>query len=216
MTAGSAEQRGTAMSLYGLKPIWLRLLRNTEESLVGSGVSANLLTAATVPLSLLTGAAIAVGSADRVLWVLVPILMLARVAVAALDGAIARRTGTAGPRGFAFNELADRLADVALLGAGYVVTAAPIATAALVFVLGAEFVGVVIRATGADPSAVGPLAMPGRFVILGGAALVAIAWADAFTVAYLLIALGSAVTFGARLRTVFRHPLEAASAEERI
>ncbi len=48
--------------------------------------------------------------------------------------------------------------------------------------------------------------MPGRLLLLGIGALVAIAWAGALGVVYALVALGSLVTLGRRIRKIMTIP----------
>jgi CDP-diacylglycerol--glycerol-3-phosphate 3-phosphatidyltransferase len=108
--------------LYALKPAFTRRLRRAEDLLVARHVSADAVTAAGAGCAALAGGALAAGAVLHLplLWLAVPPLLLARLACNALDGAVARRTGTARPLGTLLNELGDRGADAAvIIGAGF-------------------------------------------------------------------------------------------------
>ena len=104
----------------------------------------------------------------------IPLLAALRLVLNLLDGALARRTGRMHPRGELYNELGDRLADIAFL--------APVAflpgaerTTVLLGVTGAvfaSFAGVVPRAAGGDRIYRGILSKPGRMVLLAVFAVV--------------------------------------------
>lgn len=105
------------MGLYAIKPWFVRRLRRVEDALVARGASPDALTAAAVVVSVLGGAAIAAGGAldAPALWLLVPPAVVARLALNALDGSVARRTRRARPFGTALNELGDRMCDAAAI-----------------------------------------------------------------------------------------------------
>src|SRR5688572_28146800 len=104
-------RRPRAGGLYGLKPTFVRRLRGLEDRAVARGVSPNSLTVAAVGIGAVTGIALLAGNHVPVLWLAVPPLVLARMACNAVDGSLARRTGTSSARGAVLNELGDRSAD---------------------------------------------------------------------------------------------------------
>lgn len=87
----------------GLKPVGAKLLR--------LGVTADRLTALGVVMS--ACAAVAIGAG----WLSLGLLLLVLTGLPdALDGAVAKAAGTAGPRGAFFDSVADRVSDAMLLG----------------------------------------------------------------------------------------------------
>lgn len=195
------------MSLYAIKPSFVRRLRRLEDLLVERGTSPHRLTATAVVASALAGAAIAAGGIldEPLLWLAVPPLVLVRLAANALDGSVARRTGRAGPWGAVVNEVGDRVSDVVVVGATATVVAPGLAAGAVAAGLLASGAGVLSElATGARDSG-GPLGKADR------AALVAIAsaWAAAsgpepFTVAAWAIVVGATLTAALRVARVRR------------
>jgi CDP-diacylglycerol--glycerol-3-phosphate 3-phosphatidyltransferase len=87
----------------GLKPVGARLRR--------TGISADHLTA--VGMVMAAGAAVAIASGHLSLGLL---LLILTGLPDALDGAVAKAAGTAGPRGAFFDSVADRVSDTLLLG----------------------------------------------------------------------------------------------------
>lgn len=87
----------------GLKPVGAKLLR--------IGVTADRLTALGVVMS--ACAAVAIGTGHPSLGLL---LLVLTGLPDALDGAVAKAAGTAGPRGAFFDSVADRVSDAMLLG----------------------------------------------------------------------------------------------------
>jgi CDP-diacylglycerol--glycerol-3-phosphate 3-phosphatidyltransferase len=87
----------------GLRPIGANLRR--------TGVTADHLTALGVAMA--AGAAVAIGAGQLQVGLL---LLVLTGLPDALDGAVAKASGTAGPRGAFFDSVADRLSDSLLLG----------------------------------------------------------------------------------------------------
>ncbi|MEX2556908.1 MAG: hypothetical protein WEB06_14935 [Actinomycetota bacterium] len=121
------------MSLYDIKPWFLRRLRRFEDALVARRVSPDTLTFAAVGVSVAAGGFIAAGGLlDRpLLWLMVAPLVLVRLALNALDGSVARRTRSARPFGAALNEIGDRMSDAATVGATAFVAKPALALGAL-------------------------------------------------------------------------------------
>src|SRR6185503_4165039 len=100
-------------SIYDLKPAFQRLLRPLVAGLVRAGVTPNQVTIVALLLSISVGATIA---ATRARWslLLLPPLLLVRMALNALDGMMAREHGMKTPIGALLNEVGDVLSDAAL------------------------------------------------------------------------------------------------------
>jgi phosphatidylglycerophosphate synthase len=144
----------------GLDPVVVRLER--------LGVTPDAVTLAAIPVGCVAGALLLISATAPVALLGVPVLAALRLILNLLDGALARRTGLMHPRGELYNELGDRLADVAFL--------APVAflpgadrTTVLLGVAGAifaSFAGVVPRAAGGERIYRGILSKPGRMILL--------------------------------------------------
>ena len=191
------------MGLYSIKPWFVPRLRRVEDALVARRVSPDALTAAAVAASLAAGAAIAVGGLANhpMLWLAVPPLVLVRLALNALDGSIARRTGRARPMGAALNEIGDRVGDAAMIGAVGFVAQPALAASAVGSSFLASFTGVLALALIGRRDSGGPAGKADRAIwVATGAAAGALAdSALPFTVVLWAIVAGGIVTAAARL-----------------
>ncbi len=95
-------------SIYGLKPKFQALLRPIVRALARSGVTANQVTVAAVALSLAVGAAIFLVGDRRIL---LPLALVMRMALNAIDGMLAREHGQASKLGALLNEAGDVASD---------------------------------------------------------------------------------------------------------
>lgn len=194
--------------LYSVKPWFVRRLHRIEDALVERRVSPDSLTIAAVGVSAAAGALLAAGGAlsEPLLWLLVPPLGLVRLALNALDGAVARRSGGGSPFGEVMNEMGDRLADVALIAPLAFVISPALALSALACALLASAAGVAGRTVAGVRLAGGPMGKADRVAVValsaGAAALTEstlpleiAAWA---------IAAGSVLTTGLRIAMLAR------------
>jgi len=101
-------------SLYDLKPRFQALLRPASRALLGAGITPNAVTLAALALSLALGAALALWPASRLVLAGVPLVLLLRMALNALDGMMAREGGKESKLGLVLNEVGDILADGAI------------------------------------------------------------------------------------------------------
>ena len=101
-------------SIYSIKPAFQNLLRPMTRWLADHGISANQVTVSALLLSLLTGLVIAVSHQQTQIFFLIPVLLLVRMALNAIDGMLAREHGMKSPLGAILNELCDVISDVAL------------------------------------------------------------------------------------------------------
>lgn len=102
-------------SIYQLKPRFQNLLRPLVQRLHARGVTANQVTLAAAGVSLLLGALVAAFAGYLWLFALIPLWMLLRMALNAIDGMLAREFGQQSTLGAYLNELCDVIADSALL-----------------------------------------------------------------------------------------------------
>jgi CDP-diacylglycerol--glycerol-3-phosphate 3-phosphatidyltransferase len=100
------------MTTYDLKPRFQALLRPTVRRLAQAGVTANQVTVVAAAGSVLLGLALAtVGSLG---FLLLPLWLLLRMALNAIDGMLARECGQQSGLGAYLNELGDLVSDAAL------------------------------------------------------------------------------------------------------
>ncbi|MDR7307461.1 CDP-alcohol phosphatidyltransferase family protein [Rhodoferax saidenbachensis] len=156
-------------SVYQLKPRFQQLLQPLLQRLARWGISPNQLTLATMGLMLLYGAALALCPGNPALWVGLPLVLLVRMALNALDGMLANATGQKTRLGAVLNELCDQVSDAAL----YLPFAlAPGVHAGLLVVVvmaasWAEFTGLAALAVGAQRRFDGPMGKSDRAVAFG-------------------------------------------------
>jgi len=101
-------------SIYELKPGFQGLLRPLTRALAGAGVTANAVTVGAALLSLLAGTALAIRPGSRVALLLLPAVLVARMAMNAIDGMLACEHGQKSKLGALLNELGDVVSDTAL------------------------------------------------------------------------------------------------------
>jgi CDP-diacylglycerol---glycerol-3-phosphate 3-phosphatidyltransferase len=172
------------MNWYGSKRAVVARLDGLVNRLAMAGVSPDAVTLAAIPVAVVGGLALLASPLVPPLLLLVPVLVAVRLILNLVDGALARSTGRTHPRGELFNELGDRLADIAFLAPVAFLPGAQRETV-LLGVTGAvlaSFVGVTARAAGAPRLYGGVLSKPGRMVLLAAFALGALvlvppAWA---------------------------------------
>src|SRR5512139_3436853 len=107
--------RETAVaSVYDLKPRFQALLRPLVATLARRGVTANQVTIAAVLLSLVGGALIAWRPFDAWPLLLLPLILLLRMGLNAIDGMLAREHSQQSKLGAILNELGDVVGDAAM------------------------------------------------------------------------------------------------------
>jgi len=146
----------------------VRRLEPAIDWLARRGVSPDALTVSAMPVGLAAAACLLLSPTAPVLLAAVPVLAIARLVLNLLDGALARRTGRIHARGELYNELGDRLTDIAFLAPVAVLPGAD-RTLVLLGVTGAvfaSFAGLAPRAAGEERIYRGVLSKPGRMVLL--------------------------------------------------
>jgi len=101
-------------SIYAFKPTFQALLRPLSQWLARSGVTANQVTVFAMLLSVAMGAAIAIWANQGWPLLILPGVLLIRMALNALDGMLAREHNMQSQLGAILNELGDVLSDSAL------------------------------------------------------------------------------------------------------
>ena len=199
------------MGLYSIKPWFVRRLRGVEHALVARRVSPDALTATAVVVSIAAGGAIAAGGLLDLplLWLAVPPLVLVRLALNALDGSVARRTGRARSFGAALNEIGDRMSDAAVIGAAGFVAKPALAAGAVSTSFLASLTGVLALALTGRRDSGGPAGKADRAALIALAAAAGALAGSAlpFTIVlWTIVAGGLATTFVrlARIRRTLR------------
>ncbi|HET9252502.1 MAG TPA: hypothetical protein VFP58_10345 [Candidatus Eisenbacteria bacterium] len=161
------------MALYDVKPRFRSLLAGLVPAL--SPIHPDWITLAGLACSL--AAAILFQWAERARWLflVIPLLLLARITLNALDGLVAQATGKARAFGEVVNEGCDRLSDAAILLG---IALSPLSSldwgvAALVAVLLSSYAGILGKAVGAGRQYGGLLGKADRMLYLGLACVAA-------------------------------------------
>ncbi|MEN8642810.1 CDP-alcohol phosphatidyltransferase family protein [Pseudomonas sichuanensis] len=184
-------------SIYQLKPRFQALLRPTVQRLFERGVTANQVTVAAGAISVLIGLLLAWLPLVAWLFILVPVWMLLRMALNAVDGMLAREFGQQSKLGAYLNELCDVIADAALYLPFALLPGVSPALVVLVVLLAviSEYAGVMGPLAGASRRYDGPMGKSDRafaFGVLGtGVAfgLLSATWINGLLLVILLLSL---------------------------
>lgn len=185
-TARGAGVAGVAVDLYRTKPWILARLDGVVAALDRAGVSPDAVTLAAVPLALAGGGLLLLSPTLPLVLLAIPLVAAARLVLNLLDGALARRTRRIHPRGELYNELADRVADIALLAPVAFLPGAQRETVLLgvVGALFASYAGVAAKAAGAARLYRGVLSKPGRMALLAVFAIAVLVAGDGAWIAF--------------------------------
>jgi len=95
------------MTIYDFKPAFQNLLRPVCNALARAGITANQVTIAAVVLSFIVGGMLVHLRHENWVLFLVPVALLVRMALNAIDGMLAREHGMQSALGGFLNELGD-------------------------------------------------------------------------------------------------------------
>lgn len=169
-------------SIYQLKPAFQNLLRPLVQRLFDNGTTANQITVLAGVISVVVGIAVATFAEHAWVFALIPVWMILRMALNAIDGMLAREFGQQSRLGAYLNELCDIVADCALI-----LPFALIADVSLLIVLAvtllalfSEYSGVLGPMVGASRRYDGPMGKSDRAFVLGVLATgIALGWISA-------------------------------------
>lgn len=205
MDTAPAPPARSRTTLYAIKPAFVRRLRGMEQALGERGVTADQVTLAAVGIGAATAAALVAGTQVPLLWLLVAPLSLLRMACNALDGAMARHSGSATHRGAVLNELGDRAADTLTFAALGPVIGWSTALAAVATALAVSLVAVTAQAVTGRRLAPGPMGKPDRVAVLSlGATAAAVTGPEALRLAAWLLVAGGVATVIRRTAALWR------------
>ncbi|KAF0862029.1 CDP-alcohol phosphatidyltransferase family protein [Pseudomonas sp. LD120] len=170
------------LSIYQLKPRFQNLLRPLVQRLYDNGTTANQVTVLAAVISLLVGALIASFANHAWLFALIPLWMILRMALNAIDGMLAREFGQQSRLGAYLNELCDVVADSALILPFALLPGVSLLLVLAVSLLAlfSEYAGVLGPMVGASRRYDGPMGKSDRAFILGVLATgIALGWLSA-------------------------------------
>ena len=170
-------------SIYQIKPAFQNLLRPLVRRLFDNGTTANQITLIAGIGSILVGVVIAAFVHNSWVFVLVPIWMLLRMALNAIDGMLAREFNQQSRLGAYLNELCDIAADCALILPFALLPDVSLWLVLLVTLLAlfSEYSGVLGPMVGASRRYDGPMGKSDRAFVLGVvAAGIALGWLTPF------------------------------------
>ena len=188
-------------SIYQLKPRFQNLLRPGVQRLYARGITANQVTLAAAAVSVLLGALLAWLPQHTWLFALIPLWMLLRMALNAVDGMLAREFGQQSKLGAYLNELSDVVADSALYLPFALLAGVSPTLVILVVVLAliSEYAGVLGPMVGASRRYDGPMGKSDRafcFGVLGAgvaSGLLPSSWINGLLAVILLLLLATLV-----------------------
>ncbi|MEP6720919.1 MAG: CDP-alcohol phosphatidyltransferase family protein [Variovorax sp.] len=167
------------MSIYELKPRFQALLRPMVARLHGQGATANQVTLLACVISVALGLWLFFAQPARAAFALIPLWMLLRMGLNAIDGMLAREYGQQSRLGAFLNELTDVVSDAALyLPFALVAPFSPFWVGAVIVLAGlSEFAGALGPTVGASRRYDGPLGKSDRAFAFGALGLyVALGW----------------------------------------
>lgn len=156
-------------TIYDLKPRFQALLRPAAAALAQAGVRANAVTLAAMLLSLAQGAWLALQPGAALPLLCLPVTLIIRMALNAIDGLMAKEHGHASPQGAVLNELCDVVSDAALYLPFALIPGVSAGLVALVVLTGiiAEMTGVLGPMIKASRRYDGPLGKSDRALAFG-------------------------------------------------
>jgi CDP-diacylglycerol--glycerol-3-phosphate 3-phosphatidyltransferase len=160
-------------SVYNFKPAFQYLLRPAARWLAQRAVTANEVTIVAVVLSSVQGAFIMWQPEAAWPLALMPLTLLARLSLNAIDGLLAREHGSASDLGVLLNELGDLTSDIVLYLPLALVPGVPAAliVVAVCLALVCEATGLVARQISNARGYEGPMGKSDRAVLFGSLAL---------------------------------------------
>ncbi|OQX04102.1 MAG: hypothetical protein BWK73_37305 [Thiothrix lacustris] len=160
-------------TIYDLKPAFQQLPRPLMVWLANAGITPNQITWAALLLSVATGAAVVWTGGASWLLISIPLVLLVRMALNALDGMLAKEYQQQSRAGAMLNEMGDVVADAALyLPLGLLAGVSGIMVTLFVIVgIFAEMAGVLGAAIGGTRRYDGPMGKSDRAFLFGCIAL---------------------------------------------
>ena len=170
------------LSIYALKAPFQALLRPVVRRLAAAGISANAVTVAAAVVSCVLGALLVVcaQTGRAAAFFALPVWMLLRMALNAIDGLLAREHHMESTLGAYLNELCDVVSDAALyLPFAFVAPFGWAGVGAVIFLsVLSEFAGALGASLGGGRRYDGPMGKSDRAAVFGGLGLLYAWWGD--------------------------------------
>lgn len=160
-------------SIYDLKPAFQSLLRPLSNWLADHHITPNIITVTATLLSLLTGILILFYPTSRWVWLSVPLILLIRMILNALDGMIAREHQMQSALGTFLNELGDVFSDIFIYLPFAIIPgiSTPLVVSIVILAIISEMTGVIALQIGAKRRYDGPMGKSDRAFIFGAMGL---------------------------------------------
>lgn len=152
------------LSIYQLKPAFQKLLNAPVQWLKHHHISPNQVTLAALLLSIVYGVLLWRFPDHKWLWAALPLVLLLRMALNAIDGLLARAAAQQSKLGALLNEISDQLADAALyLPFAYAAGMCPeLVVLTVILASLTEFVGLAALSVGGTRGFAGPMGKSDR------------------------------------------------------
>ena len=162
-------KKGTMISVYKIKPAFQKLLQPVLKALYNKGVTANQLTIIAILFSMGLGMMFLYYPTYRIILLLLPLGLLIRMALNALDGMMARQYNMQSKLGEQLNELGDVISDLAIFLPFVIIpnsNPAIIIAFAILSIIN-EFAGVLGKTISGDRRYDGPMGKSDRALLVG-------------------------------------------------
>lgn len=157
-------------TIYDLKPAFQNKLRPVTQSLAKDGVTANQITLLAALMSVCYGFILLLFYPYKIVFLLMPLVLLIRMGLNAIDGMLAREHGQKSALGGLLNEIGDVVSDAALYLPLALALSPPswIIFLTVIFALIGEVAGLAAVPAGAERRYDGPFGKSDRAVGFGG------------------------------------------------
>ena len=166
------------ISIYNLKPKFQQLLRPVLDALHNAHITANQITIASIGLSFIIGGFFWFADSHILYYLALPIGLLLRMALNALDGMMARVYNQQSKKGEVLNELGDIVSDVAIFFPLLKFESGAIYLIVLFICLSIlnEFAGLMAKAIGGKRRYDGPMGKSDRAFLISIYGILSFAW----------------------------------------
>ncbi len=166
------------ISIYNLKPKFQQLLRPVLDALHSAHITANQITIASIGLSFIIGGFFWFADSHILYYLALPIGLLLRMALNALDGMMARVYNQQSKKGEVLNELGDIVSDVAIFFPLLKFESGAIYLIVLFICLSIlnEFAGLMAKAIGGKRRYDGPMGKSDRAFLISIYGILSFAW----------------------------------------
>lgn len=156
-------------TIYDLKPKFQQLLQPIVDKLAVAGYTPNQITLSALIISIIYGGLLAYAPSNIALLLLLPIVLLIRMALNAIDGLLARQQKMETKLGLLINELSDIISDTVLyLPFALIVNAyAPLVIIIVILSIVAETTGILAIVTSHHRAYNGPMGKSDRAFTFG-------------------------------------------------